>query len=132
MAVCGAAGQIIGGYLSDKKGRYVSWIVGVSILSFSTMLLYFHYPIVFLAILLGFFSMGWTIGHNGVSTVLTDLPEQYRQEMASLNSSVRFIAGGIGFYISSFFVAQNFGLTFLIIGILMLLSILYIKFNIIS
>lgn len=121
ISVCGAIGQIIGGYISDKKGRYWACLAGILILGLSTMLLYGIYPLYILAVVLGMLAMGWTIGHNGISTVLTDFPVKYRPAIASLNSSVRFVSGGIGFYISGFFVEKSFSLTFLFFGTAMLL-----------
>jgi len=115
----GALGQLIGGFITDKKGRLAACIVGILILSFSTMLLFFDHSMYVLAFILSMITFGWTIGHNGVSTVLTDFPEEHRPELASLNSSVRFIAGGIGFQISSLFVEKSFSMTFFIFGFFM-------------
>ena len=80
-----------------------------------------------LAAILAVLSTGWTIGHNGVSTVLTDFPEEHRPEIASLNSSVRFVSGGLGFQLSSLFVEKSFGITFFCFGILMLVSSILLK-----
>ena len=123
MSISGALGQIGGGFISDKKGRYTACIIGLIVLSIATMLLYGQYPLFILAFVLCMVSMGWAIGHNGISTILTDFPDERRPEIAGLNSSVRFISGGIGFSISSLFVGKSFGVTFLVIGILMLLSV---------
>ncbi|MCK5581790.1 MAG: MFS transporter [Candidatus Omnitrophica bacterium] len=127
MAVSGALGQVGGGFLSDKKGRYAACLSGVLILSVASMLLYARYPLVVLGFVLGLIALGWTVGHNGVSTVLTDFPEERRPEIASLNSSVRFVSGGIGFFVSSFFVTKSFELTFLGVGVLMLICSVFLK-----
>ena len=119
-AIGGLIGQNVGGYFSDKKGRYFSCYAGIIGLGIFTMLLAGHYSLILLGIILIMFSMFWTVGHNGILTILTDFPEDDRPAIASLNSSVRFISGGIGFYISSLFVNKSFELTFLYIGILML------------
>jgi len=123
----GFVGQILGGVLSDKKGRLVSCWVGLVGLSLGAMLLAGHYSLIVLGGILVLVSMGWTIGHNGISTVLTDFSDLDRPMIASLNSSVRFISGGLGFYVSQFFVERSFGLTFLMIGILMLFLSLGLK-----
>lgn len=120
MSLSGAAGQMIGGVLADKKGRYKACLLGILLLSGSTMFLVGRYPAPLLCLILGLVTMGWTIGHNGISTVLTDFAEEHRPQVASLNSSVRFVSGGIGFYVSSFFVEKSFGITFFCLGILML------------
>ncbi|MFA5088844.1 MAG: MFS transporter, partial [Candidatus Omnitrophota bacterium] len=95
IAVSSAFGQMTGGYLTDKRSRFLSCHVGVILLAVTTMLLAGHYPLIVLAVILALFSIGWTVGHNGASTVLTDFPEENRPEIASLNSSVRFTSGGI-------------------------------------
>ena len=91
------------------------------------MLLSVHFPIPLVVVILALIATGWTISHNSVSTVLTDFPDDDRPLIASLNSSVRFISGGLGFSASKFFVAKSFSLTFLGIGVLILLLISIIK-----
>jgi hypothetical protein len=86
-----------------------------------------HYPLWFLIVLLSALAASWSIGHNGISTILTDFPSRDRPLIASLNSSIRFIAGGIGFYISSLFVEGSFAISFFVIGLLMLILVLTIR-----
>lgn len=126
-ALAGLAGQQIGGYLSDKKGRLAACYLGMGALAGGVMLLSVHFPVALVVIILTLIATGWTISHNSVSTVLTDFPDDDRPLIASLNSSVRFISGGLGFGASKFFVAQSFSLTFLGIGVLILLLISSIK-----
>lgn len=121
MVLGGAIGQIMGGYISDKKGRFAACQIGFAGLSVSIMMLIGFYPTPILAVLLTLTAFFWTVGHNGLSTILTDFPDKDRPVIASLNSSVRFLSGGIGFYVSSFFVSKSFGLTFFAIGILILI-----------
>jgi len=131
-AICGLAGQNIGGYLSDKKGRRVTCFTGGLILALGTMSLWGHYPHVVLPIILGVIAMGWTISHNSISTILTDFPDDDRPLIASLNSSVRFVSGGLGFYLSAFFVEKGFGSTFFTIGVLFLILSMTQRFFIIT
>lgn len=126
-ALGGLAGQQIGGYFSDKKGRLTACYVGMGALAAGVMLLSIHLPVALVVIILALIAIGWTISHNSVSTVLTDFPDDDRPLIASLNSSVRFISGGLGFSASKFFVAQSFSLTFLGIGVLIFLLISIIK-----
>ena len=126
-ALAGLAGQQIGGHLSDKKGRLNTCYVGMGALAAGVMLLSIHFPAALVVVILALIAIGWTISHNSVSTVLTDFPDDDRPLIASLNSSVRFISGGLGFSASKFFVAQSFSLTFLGIGVLILLLISIIK-----
>lgn len=118
--IAGMFGQLFGGYFSDRKGRYFTARLGVIGLAASIMCLYaIHHPIVLAGILI-FISVFWTVGHNGISTVLTDFSNEDRPVIAGLNSSVRFISGGLGFTLSSHFVEISFGKTFFIIGCLIL------------
>ncbi len=126
-ALGGLAGQLIGGYLSDKKSRLFSCYVGILGLSISTMLLAGKYPLVIVAVIMTIISMSWTIGHNGISTVLTDFPDNDRPVIASLNSSVRFVSGGIGFFISSYFVEKSFSVSFFFMGIFLFLLVFALK-----
>lgn len=126
-ALGGLAGQQIGGFLSDKKGRLTASYVGMGMLGAGVILLSIHFPVAMVAGILTCIAIGWTISHNSVSTVLTDFPDEDRPLIASLNSSVRFISGGLGFSVSKAFVSQSFNLTFLGIGVLILLLLLIIK-----
>ena len=119
-AVCGLLGQNIGGYLSDKKGRPVTCFIGEVILAVGTMGLFLRWPVGVVPVLLGIIVMGWTISHNSISTILTDFPDDDRPMIASLNSSVRFVSGGLGFSLSAFFVEKSFSGMFLMIGVLFL------------
>ena len=85
------------------------------------MSLWGHYPLALVPMILGVIAMGWTVSHNSISTILTDFPDDDRPMVASLNSSVRFVSGGLGFSLSTFFVEKSFGTTFLAIGLLFLL-----------
>ena len=127
MAVTGFLGQIIGGIISDQKGRFLSCLIGIVVLGTCSSLLLGHYPLVVLAVVLCGTAVGWAVGHNGVSTALTDLPDEHRAEVASLNSALRFLAGGIGFLISAPFVEKSFGLTFFVIGLLILCLTFFLR-----
>ena len=127
VAVAGAVGQNIGGQLTDKKGRLFTAYFGLIVLSLATMMLIGQYPLLVLGGVLALLTIGWTISHNGVSTTLTDFPDTQRPAIASLNSSVRFIGGGVGFFISSFFVQKSFGLTFFTIGFLMFTTSFFLR-----
>lgn len=126
-SLCGAAGQNIGGFLTDKKGRRAACFAGSVILAASAMLLAGRYPLLFVGMVLAGVAIGWTISHNSISTVLTDFPEDDRPMIASLNSSLRFVSGGIGFWASSYFVQKSFSLTFFTIGVLTLIISFFLK-----
>lgn len=119
----GAFGQNVGGMLTDLKGRLFSVELGLIVLGFATMALTAHQAIVGVAIVLAFISMGWTVCHNGISTVLTDFPDEFRSELASLNSAIRFLSGGLGFYLSGFLIEVSFSFNFFMIGLWMVLLV---------
>ncbi len=120
-AACGLIGQNVGGFLTDKKGRMYSCFIGGLLLACGAMALWGFYRKEFLPFILGMTSIGWTINHNSVSTILTDIDHHHRPIVASLNSAVRFFSGGIGFAVAGMFIEKNFGFTFFVIGFLFLL-----------
>ncbi len=119
--VMGMIGQVCGGFLSDLRGRAFTVRIGVTGLAVSVMALLFTYNLVTLGAILGLIALFWTIGHNGISTILTDFTDDDRPVIAGLNSSVRFISGGLGFILSKPFVTMNFGKTFFAFGCVMFL-----------
>mgnify|MGYP001442360879 CR=1 FL=1 len=125
--VAGFLGQMLGGYLSDKKGRMFACYLGLMGLAIATVFLAGQYSLFYLIVLLIVFSSSWSMGHSGISTVLTDFSDQDRPAIAGLNSSVRFVAGGIGFYLTGFMAEKNFSMMFFIAGILMFLLVFRIK-----
>ncbi len=127
MAVTGFCGQMIGGHISDHKGRFLACLIGLVLLGMCSMLLVGHYPLFVLVIVLCGTAVGWSIGHNGASTALTDFPEEHRAEVASLNSAVRFLAGGIGFMVSTPFAQKSFGWMFFVIGLFILCLTFFLR-----
>lgn len=123
----GMAGQLIGGVLSDKKGRRYTTKLGIAGLSLSVMLLFGIYSKFFLGVILMSIALFWTIGHNGISTFITDFTDEDRPAIASLNSSVRFISGGLGFMVSKHFVEYSFGWTFFSYGLILFFLFLAIN-----
>jgi predicted MFS family arabinose efflux permease len=117
----GIFGQPFGGWVTDKKGRAFAATLGLSGLSLITFLLIKPNSIYYLAFLLLAFGISWTMNHNAVSTVLTDFPDKLRPELASLNSAVRFVSGGLGVALAGIFITRaSFGITFLGLGIIIL------------
>ena len=114
-----AVGQISGGIIADKHSRARACRIGLFLLALATTALIKEYPLGILLGIMLLFVFGWTMGHTGISAVLTDFPDRFRPEIASLNSSVRFLAGGLGLYLSGFFVEGHFRLTFFVIGVMM-------------
>ena len=125
VGLSGALGQIIGGNLADKLGRAKTCFLGLFLLASAIILVSLNNSFALFAVILIIFGLGWTINHSSLSTILTDFPERLRSEAASLNSSLRFISGGIGVYISGIFMYRNFSLTFLSYGVILLVFALF-------
>ena len=117
----GIFGQPLGGWITDKKGRVFAATLGLFGLSLAAVLLAKPFSFIFLASILFVFGTAWTMNHNAVSTVLTDFPDKLRPELASLNSAVRFASGGLGVGFAGIFMQRSFSLTFLGLGIIVLL-----------
>lgn len=120
-ALSGIFGELIGGWFSDLLGRSKTINLGVVLMVLSIiLLLLLKAPFFVLAIPLVIWGLGWTINHAGISTILTDLPKEFLNEAASLNSSVRFLSGGLGVVVGGWLMQQSFSLGFAIFGISLL------------
>jgi len=125
VSVSGVFGEILGGLLSDRIGRIKTLKMGVFLMALSLFFLPTTSSFFILMFILLIWGFGWTVNHAGLSTSLTDLPSRYIPESSSLNSSVRFISGGLGVCIGGFFAERSFGFTFFSVAIvLMVLSFL--------
>lgn len=85
-------------------------------------------PIFILALLMVIWGLGWTFNHAGLSTLLTDLPKEFLNEAASLNSSVRFLSGGLGVFLGGILMQRSFNLEFIIFGICLLVLLMFTNF----
>ncbi len=121
-SLSGIFGEAYGGLLSDKIGRVKTVNLGIILMTVAVFL--FLYPksgLVILVLLMIAWGLGWTFNHASLSTLLTDLPKDYLYEALSLNSSVRFISGGIGALIGGFLMQKNFSISFLVFGFCLIL-----------
>lgn len=116
-SLSGIFGEVIGGLFSDNIGRRHTANIGIILMIISVFLLLIKFSPIFLAILMISWGLGWTINHAAVSTALTDLPGEYLNEAASLNSSIRFISGGVGTALSGILMQKSFVLGFGVLGI---------------
>jgi len=69
-----------------------------------------------LSVIMILWGIGWTFNHVGLATMLTDLPGEFLNEAASLNSGVRFISGGIGACLGGVLMHKSFHLGFSVFG----------------
>ncbi|MDI6606541.1 MAG: MFS transporter, partial [Candidatus Omnitrophota bacterium] len=123
----GIFGELLGGWFSDFLGRVKTIDLGISLMILSVFLLIFHLPLLILYLLMVAWGLGWTFNHSGLSTLLTDLPKEFLNESASLNSSVRFLAGGVGAFLGGVLLQRSFILGFTVFGICLLLLLIFSK-----
>ncbi len=121
VSFAGIFGEFFGGISSDKKGRLVTLSAGALIMGIALISLSITNKILFIGLIMFAWGLGWTINHSGLSTYLTDLPKLYTQEIASLNSSVRFLAGGVGAALGGFMMQKSFAFTFIGVGVALLI-----------
>ncbi len=120
-SLSGVFGEVIGGFCSDKFGRFkiMEWGLGLMVLSAFALIWSRHVFILVLIMLV--WGLGWTFNHSGISTMLTDLPRNLLNEAASLNSSIRFLAGGLGTVLGGILMQQNINLGFFVFGVVLIL-----------
>ncbi len=128
----GIFGEFFGGQLADKIGRPKVVNLGILAMVFCIFLLLFKVPLFLLGLAMIIWGAGWTFNHVGLATMLTDLPAEFLNEAASLNSGVRFIAGGLGVSLGGLVMQRSFNLGFIIFGsalFLILVSARVFKFR---
>lgn len=124
-SLSGVFGEAIGGWLSDFFGRIKTVNLGIFAMIISAFLLIFKMPFVVLAIIMFVWGLGWAFNHAGVSTMLTGLPGEFLNEAASLNSSVRFVSGGIGAALGGVIMQKSFSAGFAVFGLSLVLLLIF-------
>ena len=117
----GIFGEFFGGYLTGKIGRVRVVNLGIMAMIFCIFLFLLKLPLILLGLVMVIWGAGWTFNHVGLSTLLTDLPAEFLNEAASLNSGVRFIAGGLGVSLGGLIMQKSFNLGFIVLGSALLL-----------
>lgn len=125
-SLSGIFGEVWGGRLADSIGRVKVVNLGITFMVLSVFSLLIKLPFALLVLVMIVWGLGWTFNHAGLSTILTDFPQELLNEAASLNSGVRFISGGIGVSLSGLIMQKSFVLGFLVFG-LGLLILLYVS-----
>jgi predicted MFS family arabinose efflux permease len=103
----GIFGEMIGGVLADRIGRIRTLTFGIALMAVAVFFLIPAPPLFAVALLMIAWGLGWTFNHAGLSTILTDVPQKFLHESASLNSGVRFLAGGLGSLAGGFMLRQG-------------------------
>ena len=122
-SLAGIFGEAFGGFLSDRQGRISTLKTGVFLMTLSVFMLIFVRSLAVLPFLMLLWGFGWTVNHAGLSTHLMDLNKEFIKEISSLNSSVRFVAGGLGVVMGGFIMQKSF-----IFGFLVASSILFLMY----
>jgi len=126
-SLSGIFGEVIGGKLADKIGRIRTIDIGIVLMVVSVFVIIFKVPVLVLAVLMIIWGLGWTFNHAGLSTMLTDLPREFLHEAASLNSSVRFVSGGLGVVLAGLVMQKSFVAGFICFGICLIILALLAK-----
>jgi predicted MFS family arabinose efflux permease len=97
--------------------------IGVALMLVALFSLLFQNILIVLFAIMFIWGVGWTFNHSGISTFLTDFPHKHLYESASLNSSVRFLSGGLGAVLGGMLSQRGFNLEFMfvILGLVILL-----------
>jgi predicted MFS family arabinose efflux permease len=126
-SLSGVFGEVAGGWLTDSLGRRKTINLGVVLMAAGVFTLVFKMPVFALALVMIAWGAGWTFNHCGISTVITDLPGEFLNEAASLNSSVRFISGGLGVFLGGLILQRSFIQGFIIFGLALILLLIVSK-----
>ena len=115
-SLSGIFGEFWGGILTDSLGRIKIVNLGIMLMVLSIFALLLKLPLFAIAAIMIIWGLGWTFNHVGLATMLTDLPQEFMNEAASLNSGVRFISGGVGMSLGGLVMSRSFNLGFIIFG----------------
>lgn len=124
-SVSGVFGEVLGGWLSDLLGRVKTIDLGIALMILSVLVLIFKAPLWILYLVMVIWGLGWTFNHAGLTTLLTDLPKDFLNESASLNSSVRFLSGGLGTFLGGILMQRSFALGFIVFGVCLLVLLAF-------
>lgn len=124
-SLSGVFGEFTGGYLSDKLGRLKVVNLGIISMLLCIFLLLLKLPLALLVMAMIIWGLGWSFNHVGLSTMLTDLPGEFLNEAASLNSGVRFLSGGLGAVLGGMLMQRSFNLGFIVFGSALLVLLIF-------
>ncbi len=127
-ALSGIFGEFWGGVLTDSLGRIRIVNLGIILMVLSIFSLLLRSPLFVIVAIMITWGLGWTFNHVGLATMLTDLPQEFLNEAASLNSGVRFISGGIGMSLGGLIMSRSFSLGFIIFGSALFLLLIFGRF----
>ncbi|MFA6358151.1 MAG: MFS transporter [Candidatus Omnitrophota bacterium] len=124
-SLSGIFGEFWGGHLADKLSRQRVVSMGIASMVICIFALLLKLPLALLSLVMIFWGLGWTFNHVGLATMLTDLPDEFLNEAASLNSGIRFISGGIGAGLGGLIMQRSFNLGFILFGSALFLLLIF-------
>lgn len=94
--ICSIIFQFAGGLLAKRVDNIKIARAGFFLMSIFAALLLINKSYRAMFFLMVLWGTGWALSHIGLSSYLTHLPDKILRDAASLNSSIRFISGGLG------------------------------------
>ncbi|MCK9432156.1 MAG: MFS transporter [Candidatus Omnitrophica bacterium] len=116
----GVFGELWGGRLADRLGRKRVADLGIIGMVICVLFFLLKMPMAAIIFLMVLWGLSWTFNHSGTATFLTDLPGEFLNEAASLNSGVRFISGGLGAVLGGLLMRRSFSAAFVCFGAVLL------------
>ena len=117
--VSATGAEFLGGILATRLGNISIARIGFIVMAFfcGAVLFLRLYQLFFIAMI--FWGGGWALTHVGLSSHLAHFPDGILRDTSSLNSSLRFFAGGIGVWIGGISISSlGFMTHFLVVGTL--------------
>jgi len=105
---CSIIFQFAGGLLTKKIANIELARIGFVLLGIFSLLLLVVSDYRWMFLLMIIWGTGWALNHIGLSSYLTHLPDKILRDAASLNSSIRFVSGGLG-VLSASTIIEKFG-----------------------
>ncbi|MBN2482927.1 MAG: MFS transporter [Candidatus Omnitrophica bacterium] len=115
--VSATGAEFLGGILAARIGNIHLARIGFMVMALFCGILFFLrlYSALFMVML--FWGGGWALTHVGLSSHLTHFPDKILRDSSSLNSALRFFAGGIGAAAGGISISHlGFQTHFLIVG----------------
>lgn len=109
--------EFIGGILAARKGNVTLARAGFVLMSVFCAVLIFmrQYHLLYVMVIL--WGGGWALTHVGLSSHLAHFPDNILRDASSLNSSLRFFAGGLGAWLGGVSIAHlGYQAHFVIVG----------------
>ncbi|MDY6825604.1 MAG: MFS transporter [Bacillota bacterium] len=130
LTVSAIIARLVGGYLLDRYGRKIIFLLGVIFFLIPTIIYYWMVPVLLLIMLRFVQGLGWGISHTSVNTIAMDiLPKERLGEGTALYtlsfSTAMAIAPAVALWFISYY---PFNQLFLISSVVILVAIIFVVF----